>query len=65
LGGGVVVVAGENTESGQGFFLGADSAQGVWHRPSSVSDDVGITSVGLALAWVQIRDAAHRQAGGR
>ena len=32
------------------------------HGAGGLSDDVGVSGVGLGLAGVQVRDAAHRQA---
>jgi hypothetical protein len=39
------------------------AASSVRHRPCGVGDDVGVAGVGLALAGVQVGQAAHRQAG--
>lgn len=29
--------------------------------PGGVSDDIGVAGVGFSVAWVGVRDAAHRQ----
>jgi hypothetical protein len=59
----VVVVADEDFHLGEGVVAGVDPAQRVRQGAGGVRDHVGVAGVGLRGARVQVREAAHDQAG--
>jgi hypothetical protein len=53
----------QNFQLGQSLVAYLDAAQRVWQGADGVGDHIGATGVGFRLAWVQVGDATHGQAG--
>jgi len=59
----VVVVARQDSESREGFVVGADPPQGVQPRWGGVCDDVRIAGVRLAFSGTQVGAFSGTQVG--